>query len=84
MSGKKSEIYERQLMTPAVIQNFIFTYIAEKLKTERFQMLVDHRYETFLKNMPMPLAVNQMRTMKEPNYTALRELISKHMGNPIL
>lgn len=22
--------------------------------------------------------------MKEPNYSALRELLSKHMGNPIL
>ena len=32
----------------------------------------------------MPLALNQMRTMKEPNYAALRELISKHMGNPVL
>jgi hypothetical protein len=34
--------------------------------------------------MPMPLTLNQMRTMKEPNYSALRELITKHMGNPIL
>ena len=25
-----------------------------------------------------------MRSMKEPNYSALRELLSKHMGNPIL
>jgi hypothetical protein len=25
-----------------------------------------------------------MRTMKEPNYSALRELTTKHMGNPIL
>jgi len=47
-------------------------------------MLVDHRYESFLKNMANPLQLNQMRTMKEHNYTSLRQLLSKHMGNPVL
>jgi hypothetical protein len=45
---------------------------------------VDHRYESFLKNMPNPLQLNQMRTMKEFNYTNLRQLLSKHLGNPVL
>ena len=54
------------------------------MKVERLQLLVDHRYESFLKNMPNPLQLNQMRTMKEFNYTNLRQLLSKHLGNPVL
>ena len=47
-------------------------------------MLVDHRYESFLKNMPNPLQLNQMRSMKEHNYNNLRQLLSKHLANPVL
>lgn len=83
---KNSEPYERQLITATAIQNFIFTYIGEKLKMEKQKLdfLVDHRYEGFLNNMPAPLQLNQMRSMKEPNYTGLRQLLSKHLGNPVL
>lgn len=47
-------------------------------------MLVDHRFEDFLADLSVPLKLNQMRTMKEPNYSKFRQLISKHMGNPVL
>jgi len=83
---KDGEPYERQLINATAVQNFVFTYIGEKLKTEnqKLNILVDHRYESFLSNMPAPLQINQMRTMKEPNYTGLRQLLSKHIGNPVL
>lgn len=47
-------------------------------------MLVDHRFESYIKNLPVPLQLNQMRTMKEPNYSILRQILSKHLGDPVL
>lgn len=74
VEADKNEPYERQLITATAVQNFIFNYIGEKLKMENQKMnfLVDHRYEGFLTSMPAPLQLNQMRTMKEPNYSGLR------------
>jgi len=45
--GVASEI-PRQVLNPGVVQNFIYTYILEKLKTEKLSMLVDYRFEKFL------------------------------------
>jgi hypothetical protein len=50
------------------IQKFLYDYILEKLKTEK----VDPKFENFLKTLSVPLALGEMRTMKEPNYSALR------------
>lgn len=54
------------------------------MEHQKLSVLVDHRFEGFLTNMPAPLQLNQMRTMKEPNYTGLRQIVSKHLGNPVL
>ena len=35
----------RLILTANVVQNFIYTYISEKLKSEKFALLVDKRYE---------------------------------------
>ena len=43
------------ILTPHVIQNFIFTYFLEKVKTEKFAMQVDARFEKFLNALPQPL-----------------------------
>lgn len=69
---------------PPMIQNFLYTYIQEKLKTEQIQFLVDYRFENMINNLPLPLQLNEMRTLKAANYAKMRELLSKHMGNPIL
>jgi hypothetical protein len=75
---------ERMILNAANIQTFIYTYVSEKLKVDKLALQVDHRFETFLTSMPKPLQLNEMRTMKEPNYTAFRDTNSRHMGNPVL
>lgn len=52
------------ILTSHVVQQFIYTYILEKMKCEKFAMLVDARYEKFLNSLPNPLNLNEMRTMK--------------------
>ena len=54
----------RMILTAHVVQHFIYTYIQEKMKTEKFSMLVDARYEKYLNSLPNPLKLNEMRTMK--------------------
>jgi hypothetical protein len=62
-------------MDAKVIQGFLYTYILEKLKVERLAVQVDDDVEKFLQNLKVPMQLNEMRTMKEPNYTQLRELL---------
>lgn len=71
-------------MNPAVIQSFIFNYISERLKPERLLLAVDPSFEVFLNNLEKPMNLNEMRTMKEPNYTQFREIISDNLGSPAL
>jgi hypothetical protein len=67
-----------------VIQTFLYTYILEKLKVERLSIQVDAAFETFLKNLKVPMALNEMRTMKEPKYSALRDLLrSTYQGQAL-
>ena len=56
----------------------------EKLKSEKFALLVDKRYELFLNNLPNPMQLNEMRTMKPDKYEQLRGLLSNYLGSPAL
>ena len=56
------------VLNSSVVQNFIYTYILEKIKSEKFSMMVDARYEKFLNALPNPLQLNEMRTMKPDKY----------------
>lgn len=56
----------------------------EKMKSEKLSMRTDARYEKFLENLPNPLKLNEMRTMKEEKYYDLRQILSSFMGSPIL
>jgi len=76
--------HDRMFFNPPTIQSFIYNYIGEKLKTDRIQLLVDHRFENFLNSLPVPLPINEMRTLKELNYNKMRALLTKHVGNPVL
>ena len=82
-SNVQSEI-PRQILNPDVIQNFIYTYIAEKMKTEKFYMQVDARFEKYLGNLPKPIPLNEMRTIADEKYNELRKLLSNFLGSPIL
>ena len=81
--GAASEV-PRNIINATVIQNFIYTYILEKLKSEKFAMQVDYRYEKFLNGLANPLQLNEMRTMKADNYDNLRKLLSNFLGSPVL
>ena len=60
---------QHKILDPKVIQKFLYDFIFEKLKTERLPIQVDPSYVEFLNNLPHRLELNEMRTMKEPNYT---------------
>lgn len=64
-----------QILSSRHIQRFIYDYFNEKLKVEKLSMQVDPEFESMLKNLKVPLELNQIRTMKEPNYSALRDLV---------
>lgn len=53
----------------------MYDYMLEKLKVDKLSIEVDPFFEHFLKSLNIPLELNQMRTMKEPNYSKFRELI---------
>jgi len=65
-----------QILAPKFIQRFIYDYINEKMKTEKLSIQVAPEFDQMLKyGLKVPLELNSMRTMKDPNYTAFRELI---------
>ena len=75
---------KRKIFDSRVIQGFLYNYILEKLKVERLQIQVDSAFEKFLNNLKVPMQLNEMRTMKEPNWTHLRELIRSTYQSKIL
>jgi len=74
--GEKSEgqVSEapRMILTSNVVQNFIYIYILEKMKSEKFTLQTDKRFELFLNSLPNPLQLNEMRTLKPDKYEQLR------------
>jgi len=56
----------------------------EKLKVEKLPIEVDPYFEHFLKSLKNPLELNQMRTMKDQNFTAFRELIKQKSGGTVM
>ena len=51
-------------------------YIAEKLRTEKMQIVVGKAFERFLMGLEKPMELNKgMRLMKEPNYSKFRGVI---------
>ncbi len=75
---------EHLILNPAKIQRFIYDYVLEKLKTEKLLIQVDPYFQHFLKNLPVPLELGSMRTMKEPNYIKFRNLIREKAGGVVL
>lgn len=74
----------RHILNNNLVQHFIYTYINEKLKTEKLWLHVSAEFEEFLNSLSVPLQLNEMRTMKEHNYEKFRELLRTHIGSPAL
>ena len=75
---------EHQILAPAKIQRFLYDYIAEKLKVEKLSIQVDPRAEIFMNDLPVPLELNHMRTMKEPNNANFRQLLREKAGGIVM
>ena len=58
----------RMILNEQMVQGFLYVYIQEKIKTEKFSLLVDSKYEKYLNTLANPLQLNEMRTMKEDKY----------------
>ena len=56
------------------------------MKTEKFSLVVSKDFENFLSGLEKPMKLNEMRLMKEPNYSKFRELIRdpRRQGDKIL
>jgi len=51
------------------------------MKNEKLNLTVGHAFELFLTGLEKPMRLNEMRIMKEPNYTKLRQLIRDPVKN---
>lgn len=63
---------EKGWFTKNSVQNFIHYFIAEKLRTEKFSHMVSYHFEQFLGSLEKKMKLNEMRLMKEPNYSLFR------------
>ena len=79
-------IKEKGWFTKQNIQNFLHFYFQEKIKNEKIHMIVGQAYLNFLQGLEKPMQLNEMRNMKEPNYTKLRELLRnpENFGDNVL
>ena len=66
---------EKGWFTKQNIQNFLHHYIGEKMPFDKIQMVVGHAYMKFVANLEKPMKLNEMRNMKEPNYSRIREIL---------
>ena len=79
-------IKEKGWFTKQNIQNFLHHFIGERLKTEKLHLTVGAAYQRFLEGLEKPMKLNEMRNMKEPNYSKLREVLRdpRLYGDPVL
>lgn len=78
--------YDRAVLNPETVQNFVYQFILDKLAVEKIYMSVGANFEKFLNGLERPLKLNEMRSMKEGNYEKFREILSdsKQLGDPVL
>jgi hypothetical protein len=77
---------EKGWFTKQNIQNFLHHYIGEKMPYDKIQFVVGHAYLKLINALEKPMKLNEMRVMKEPNYSRMRELLRdpKLYGDKIL
>jgi hypothetical protein len=67
---------EKGWFSRANIQNFLFSYIGEKLRSQNMSLMVGHGYLKFISELPQPMELNQTRkNMKEEAYKTLRTIL---------
>jgi hypothetical protein len=42
---------------------------------DKIQLVIGHAYNKFISNLEKPMKLNEMRNMKEPNYSKIREIL---------
>lgn len=50
-------------------------YIGEKVKSEKMNHIVGYSFLRFLEGLERPMKLNEMRNMKEPNYSKVRGIL---------
>lgn len=63
---------DTEVLSPKVVQNFLFLYIDAKMRQEKIILQVGKAVEDFLNTLERPLQLNEMRVMKEANYQRFR------------
>jgi hypothetical protein len=74
--SKMEQLRDVDILDPKVVQPFIFLYIDAKMRTDKVYLQVHKAFEDFLNSLEKPLQLNEMRVMKEANYTKFRSIIS--------
>jgi len=75
-TSTEPKILENGWFTRQNIQNFIHEFVnGDAMKVEKMPMVVGVAYEQFLANLEKKMALNEMRNMKEPNYSKLRAVL---------
>lgn len=70
------KIVENGWFTKQNIQNFIHEFVnGDAMKVEKMPLVVGMAYEQFLNNLERKMQLNEMRNMKEPNYSKLRAIL---------
>jgi len=84
--GAEPVIKEKGWFTKQNVQNFLHYFIGEKAKAEKLTLVIGHAYQKFLEGLEKPMKLNEMRNMKEPNYSKLREVLRdpRLYGDPIM
>lgn len=84
--GAEPVVKEKGWFTKQNIQNFLHYFIGEKAKAEKLTLVVGHAYLRFLEGLEKPMKLNEMRNMKEPNYSKLREVLRdpRLYGDPVM
>lgn len=73
-----------QILSAKHVQRFMYDFFNEKLKVEKLSIQVSPAFEMALHNLKVPLELNQTRTMKEPKYSEMRELIREQAGGYVM
>ena len=85
--GSEPTIIQNGWFTKQNIQNFIHEFInGDAMKPEKMPLTVGLAYERFLSGLERKMVLNDMRVMKEPNYSKLREMLRSpaSYGDPVL
>jgi len=84
--GAEPVIKEKGWFTKQNVQNFLHYFIGEKAKAEKLTLVIGHAYQRFIEGLERPMKLNEMRNMKEPNYSKLREVLRdpRLYGDPVM